>query len=107
MLERRAQLRGWSAENSLPPGFPYCRAFGTTRRAQTRTHRERRLASEHPLSAAMAPSRTASATSTICYINDIVLGILELLKYHPRVLYLDIDIHHGDGVEEAFYTPTA
>jgi histone deacetylase 1/2 len=33
-----------------------------------------------------------------------VLGILELLKHHPRVLYIDIDIHHGDGVEEAFYT---
>jgi len=28
---------------------------------------------------------------------------LELLKYHPRVLYIDIDIHHGDGVQEAFY----
>lgn len=35
---------------------------------------------------------------------DIVLGILELLRYHPRVLYVDIDVHHGDGVEEAFYT---
>ncbi len=22
---------------------------------------------------------------------------------HPRVLYIDIDIHHGDGVEEAFW----
>ena len=22
---------------------------------------------------------------------------------HARVLYIDIDIHHGDGVEEAFY----
>jgi histone deacetylase 1/2 len=32
-----------------------------------------------------------------------VLGILELLKTHQRVLYIDIDIHHGDGVEEAFY----
>ena len=42
--------------------------------------------------------------SGFCYVNDIVLGILELLKYHPRVLYLDIDIHHGDGVEEAFYS---
>ncbi len=89
-------------------------------------------------------------------MNDCVLGILELLKHHPRcvgrayvrqnhklpsrastaqrigrpypnvhaclspavhphsaeptntcccrVLYIDIDIHHGDGVEEAFYT---
>ncbi|GBF93503.1 histone deacetylase [Raphidocelis subcapitata] len=38
-----------------------------------------------------------------CYVNDIVLAILELLKYHKRVLYIDIDIHHGDGVEEAFF----
>ena len=38
-----------------------------------------------------------------CYINDLVLAILELLKYHARVVYIDIDIHHGDGVEEAFY----
>ena len=41
--------------------------------------------------------------SGFCYTNDIVLAILELLKVHPRVLYIDIDIHHGDGVEEAFY----
>jgi histone deacetylase 1/2 len=45
-----------------------------------------------------------SEASGFCYVNDIVLAILELLKYHPRVLYIDIDIHHGDGVEEAFYT---
>ncbi|OIW18327.1 hypothetical protein TanjilG_31467 [Lupinus angustifolius] len=42
--------------------------------------------------------------SGFCYVNDIVLGILELLKAHRRVLYVDIDVHHGDGVEEAFYT---
>ncbi|KAG8496600.1 hypothetical protein CXB51_007748 [Gossypium anomalum] len=45
-----------------------------------------------------------SEASGFCYVNDIVLGILELLKYHRRVLYVDIDVHHGDGVEEAFYT---
>eukprot|EP00879_Flechtneria_rotunda_P029411 GHRR01031814.1.p1 GENE.GHRR01031814.1~~GHRR01031814.1.p1 ORF type:complete len:398 (+),score=95.05 GHRR01031814.1:808-2001(+) len=44
-----------------------------------------------------------SEASGFCYVNDLVLGILELLKYHARVLYVDIDIHHGDGVEEAFY----
>ena len=27
-----------------------------------------------------------------------------LPRYHNRVLYIDIDVHHGDGVEEAFYT---
>lgn len=45
-----------------------------------------------------------SEASGFCYINDIVLAIIELLKWHERVLYIDIDIHHGDGVEEAFYT---
>lgn len=43
-----------------------------------------------------------SEASGFCYVNDIVLGILELLKYHKRVLYIDIDVHHGDGVQEAF-----
>ena len=42
--------------------------------------------------------------SGFCYINDIVLGILELLRTYPRILYIDIVCHHGDGVEEAFYT---
>lgn len=37
-----------------------------------------------------------------CIINDIVLGIMELQKTFDRVLYLDLDVHHGDGVEKAF-----
>lgn len=45
-----------------------------------------------------------SEASGFCYVNDIVLGIIELLRYKQRVLYIDIDVHHGDGVEEAFYT---
>lgn len=43
-----------------------------------------------------------SRASGYCYVNDIVLGILELLKSYERVLYVDIDLHHGDGVEKAF-----
>lgn len=45
-----------------------------------------------------------SNPSGFCYVNDIVLSILNLLRYYPRVLYIDIDLHHGDGVQEAFYT---
>lgn len=33
-----------------------------------------------------------------CYINDIVLSIDKLLERFKRVLYIDIDVHHGDGV---------
>lgn len=43
-----------------------------------------------------------SEASGFCYVNDCVLAILELLKTHQRVLYIDIDIHHGDGVEVRF-----
>jgi acetoin utilization protein AcuC len=38
-----------------------------------------------------------------CYFNDPVLGILRLLdRGVARVLYVDLDAHHGDGVEDAF-----
>ncbi|WP_124951799.1 acetoin utilization protein AcuC [Sulfuriferula thiophila] len=37
-----------------------------------------------------------------CYFNDPVLGILRLRREGWRVLYVDIDAHHGDGVEAAF-----
>lgn len=41
--------------------------------------------------------------SGFCYVNDIVLAIQHLLEKHVRVLYIDIDVHHGDGVEAAFF----
>ena len=37
-----------------------------------------------------------------CYVNDAVLSILYLRQKFPRVMYVDLDVHHGDGVEEAF-----
>uniref|UniRef100_A0A8C0VDM6 Histone deacetylase 8 n=3 Tax=Cyanistes caeruleus TaxID=156563 RepID=A0A8C0VDM6_CYACU len=40
--------------------------------------------------------------SGFCYLNDAVLGILRLRQKFDRVLYIDLDLHHGDGVEDAF-----
>ena len=41
--------------------------------------------------------------SGFCYLNDLVLGILRLQDLGLcRVLYLDFDAHHGDGVQDAF-----
>ncbi|XP_003228687.3 histone deacetylase 8 isoform X1 [Anolis carolinensis] len=40
--------------------------------------------------------------SGFCYLNDAVLGILQLRRKFERVLYVDLDLHHGDGVEDAF-----
>ncbi|RUS77621.1 hypothetical protein EGW08_014621 [Elysia chlorotica] len=42
------------------------------------------------------------SASGFCYINDIVLAILKLREKFDKILYVDIDLHHGDGVEEAF-----
>ncbi len=38
-----------------------------------------------------------------CYMNDIVLGCKTLAQAGKRVLFLDIDVHHPDGVQPAFY----
>ena len=46
----------------------------------------------------------AGECAGFCYVNDCVLAILKLLEVHSRVLYVDLDVHHGDGVEAAFYT---
>jgi acetoin utilization protein AcuC len=41
--------------------------------------------------------------SGFCYFNDPVLGILSLLEQGiVPVYYVDVDAHHGDGVEDAF-----
>ena len=37
-----------------------------------------------------------------CYFNDAVMGVRRLCDNGWRVLYLDLDAHHGDGVEAAF-----
>lgn len=41
--------------------------------------------------------------SGFCYVNDAVLAILHLRARGLRVAYIDIDAHHGDGVQAAFY----
>uniref|UniRef100_K3WMR1 histone deacetylase n=1 Tax=Globisporangium ultimum (strain ATCC 200006 / CBS 805.95 / DAOM BR144) TaxID=431595 RepID=K3WMR1_GLOUD len=43
--------------------------------------------------------------SGICYVNDVVLAIQRLqTKFKgASILCVDMDVHHGDGVQEAFY----
>jgi acetoin utilization protein AcuC len=41
--------------------------------------------------------------SGFCYVNDAVLAILRLREHGLNVAYVDIDAHHGDGVQQAFY----
>jgi len=38
-----------------------------------------------------------------CYINDVALACQLFAEQGKKVLYLDVDVHHGDGVAYAFY----
>ncbi len=38
-----------------------------------------------------------------CYINDVAVAGLDLLNRGLRVAFIDIDAHHCNGVQEAFY----
>ena len=38
-----------------------------------------------------------------CYINDVALACIVLAEQKKRVLYLDVDVHNGDGVANEFY----
>ncbi|KAL7421968.1 hypothetical protein Q5752_003740 [Cryptotrichosporon argae] len=49
--------------------------------------------------------------SGFCYVADAVLGIMHLARAgqgrggcRPRVMYLDLDLHYGDGVAQAFHS---
>ncbi len=45
------------------------------------------------------PDRAAG----FCFLNDVVLACLALTDAGKRVLFLDVDVHHCDGVQAAFY----
>lgn len=40
--------------------------------------------------------------SGFCYVNDIGLAIQKLRNFYDRILYIDLDVHHGDGVQNIF-----
>src|SRR3712207_636077 len=44
------------------------------------------------------------AASGFCVFNDAAVAIAWLLgKGYERIAYVDLDVHHGDGVQAAFY----
>jgi acetoin utilization protein AcuC len=45
----------------------------------------------------------AARAAGFCYMNDVAIASKYLADRGKRVLYLDIDVHHGDGTQAAFY----
>ncbi len=72
------------------------------------TLRAARLVADGEVSAAFNISgglhhAAARHASGFCVFNDPVIAIKYLLNRGLRVAYVDIDAHHGDGVQDAFY----
>lgn len=44
----------------------------------------------------------ASRASGFCVYNDVALAVIRARAAGLRVLYVDLDVHHGDGVQVAF-----
>lgn len=45
-----------------------------------------------------------SRANGFCFLNDPVISILHLQKHgFKKIMYIDLDAHHPDGVQEAFY----
>jgi acetoin utilization protein AcuC len=45
----------------------------------------------------------AEHAAGFCYLNDVALACQRLAAACRRVAYVDVDAHHGDGVEDFFY----
>lgn len=47
----------------------------------------------------------AARAGGFCVYNDVAVAIAWLLKQgFERIAYVDVDVHHGDGVQHAFYS---
>ncbi len=92
-------------ENPYFPGVFYTPALAAGGSIQAA---EEVLAGRHAFSPAGGMHHAAPDQARgFCYFNDVVLAILTLREAGRRVLYLDLDAHHGDGVEAAFWDDPA
>ncbi len=45
----------------------------------------------------------SDAAAGFCYLNDVTIALMELARNGRRVAFVDLDVHHGEGVQKPFY----
>jgi len=90
-------------ENPVFPGM-----YDWSLRTTSATLHAARLVASGGVSVAFNPAggwhhAHRAKASGFSYINDAAVAITDLLRQGKRVAYLDLDAHHGDGVQEMFY----
>ncbi len=94
-----------SLDGGDTPAFPGC--FAASARIAAGTERAVQLVLERG-GTAFAPAgglhhAHRDRASGFCIFNDVAVGIAAALGAGRRVAYVDIDVHHGDGVMYGFY----
>jgi acetoin utilization protein AcuC len=97
--------RRWPLDGGDTPAFPGC--FEASARIVAGTERAVRTVLERG-GAAFAPAgglhhAHRDRASGFCIFNDLAVGIAAALDAGRRVAYVDVDVHHGDGVMYGFY----
>ncbi len=104
---RVENLERWglgTADNPVVPGMAEGArhiAGGTVLGARLLT--EGRAGKVLQLGGGLHHARPALA-SGFCLYNDLALAIHHMVEHGWHVAYLDLDVHHGDGVQEIFYS---
>lgn len=109
LVERASQSRnGVPLDAGDTPSFPGC--YGASSSIVGGTLSGTRLVEEHPLTHVFNPAgglhhAHPGRASGFCIFNDLAVGICSFQAGAAgrRVAYVDIDVHHGDGVMYGFY----
>lgn len=107
-LSKDVDRHGFSEHGDNPV---YAGMFEAALRSTGASVQAAELVADRQVSVAFAPAgglhhAMAGWASGFCIFNDPVVAINVLRKRGLRVIYVDIDAHHGDGVQAAFYYDT-
>lgn len=99
---------GWGLGTGDNPIFPYMHTASATITGASLLGAEKIMAGEleHAFNVAGGLHHAQRArASGFCIYNDVAVAIAWIRKNHgSRVAYIDVDAHHGDGVQNAFYS---
>lgn len=100
-----AQAAAYLADGSCPVGPSTWRSAYWAAQAAVAGARAVLGGDRHAYALCRPPGHHArrAAAGGFCYLNNAAIAAQELRQQHARVLVLDTDMHHGQGIQEIFY----
>lgn len=100
-----AEAGRYLADGSCPVGPSTWRSAYWSAQSALAATREVLAGSRHAYALCRPPGHHArrDAAGGFCYLNNAAVAAQELRSRHDRVVVLDTDMHHGQGVQDIFY----